>query len=200
MDRLVRTALLVLAAFPSLGLTTELDVPRGYASAATGRLWLLGPRGTVDRGSCVRMELGLQTRPGLSIGMLAQASNHDALYFEFQQDAGELLVPGDLQLGLLGAVATWHPRQGALQPALSADLGAAGWSSPVQPEAWWGYTDAILVPTRGLGAFTSMGADLGVEVADNGPVISLGLDLGWLLAGPLSGPTIGGRVAFDAAL
>jgi hypothetical protein len=169
-------------------------------TVATGRTRLLGLGDYGHRAMLVRAELGVQPRRGPELGPVLQVSHHDVLWFELQADEGRLLVPGDLDLAQLGLATRWPLREGAFQPTLRAELGVAAWRSPVEPQAWRDVAgdQGLLVPTEGLGAWTSTGVDLAVEVEPEGPSFHLGPELGYIAAGPISGLTVSLRLGFSA--
>lgn len=181
----------------------EADERRLYALASAGKLWLLGPGDYTGIGGNTRIEVGALLGAGLRAGLLLDASHHDVPHYETQSASmGGVELPGDIALGLLGPVVAWHPLDEAFQPGLRGQGGVVGWRSPMEPEAWreeQGHISGPEVPTRGLGGWAALGGDLGIEVMDEGPVLQLSLDGGYVMAGPLTGPMVAGRVAFRAA-
>lgn len=201
---MARQLIPLLALVGLLPLSARADEPadtRLYALASAGKLQLMGLSEISDLGGSTQVEVGAQLLPSLRLGLLLQASHHDVTHYELQAGQGGVVVPGDLALGQAGPVASWQPLEGAFQPGLRAQGGVAAWLSPMHPENWseaQGWLDGAGVPTRGLGGWAALGGDLGVEVTPGGAVLQLSLDGGYLMAGPLTGPMAGGRIAFSA--
>ncbi len=201
---MARRMIPLLALSGALSLPAMADEPapdagghRLYALASAGKVKLLGLADVASLSESTRLELGAQLLPSLRLGLLLDASHQDVTHWEIQAGTGQVTVPGDLMVGLVGPVASWQPRDGTFQPSLRGQGGAAAWLCPVHEENWNSMGEAPGVPTRGLGGWVALGGDLGVEVIADGPVLQLSLDGGYLVAGPLTGPTVSGRIGFS---